>query len=537
MSNKYLDLAGVEKLWGAVKSEDADVLASAKGLINGLHLEYDSIAKTITLKGSTHADVTIPTSDFVKDGILEEVVVVTSSPDAPIEGYTDGTKFLRFTWNTDSGKTEDYLNVNDFAKAYIGSDSISINDANEISVVKVDADKAKTTDAIPVAGGPLASLLNGAGITEIAPGTNMQDLLMSLFCKVEYPGDGTIAGTTGTNGTMKVTLAEPSFTLSNSGTTVEIGTVCTLSKVTIPSAAVPEVKAYPKVTGFKYGYSAADDNTRDSASTEIVGTLAEGVSPSLTSDNYTMKIDYTNFIYAADSTVGTAGTAAADVKDIANSDYSAVKYDGDKLAVVNGTNSVKVDITGPKAVGSFAAIEPHYACSNTKKTRSGENAGEGVYHVSTKLAAASDVKSNASSNTKTLSVTGAYKYFIGYYRDLPFDEKTYTSTSIRNNAENGGDCVNSGFVNGTSINYTITVPAGTKGMYIAIPEGIDDSGKNLTVTQTTALNSPVGKDMVANLRTLTNMACAGTATKNYKVFTWSFPDGTEGEETFAISKF
>ena len=536
MSYKYLDLDGVEKLWGAVKSNDADVLESAENLVNGLHLEYDANAKTITLKGSEHADVTISTSDFVKDGILDSVEVVTSSADNVIDGVNDGTKFIKFTWNTDSGKTEDYLNVNDFAKAYIGSDSIAINAANEISVVKVDADKAKTTDVIPVAGGPLASLLNGAGITEIAQGTNMQDLLMSLFCKVEYPGDGTIAGTKNSAGSMKCTLAAPSFTLSNSGTTVEVGTVCELSEVTIPSAAVPAVNAYPKVTGFKYGYSAADDNTRDSASTEIVGTLASGTSASLTSDNYTMKVDYTNFIYAAESD-NTTGANAADVTVTADSDYSAVKYDGDKLAVVNGTNSVKVDITGPKAVGSFAAIEPHYACSNTKKTRSGENAGEGVYHVSTKLAAASDVKSNASSNTKTLSVTGAYKYFIGCYSDEVFTNKVYTAASVRNNSANGGDCVKSGFVNGTTISYEITVPKGTKGMYIAIPAGIDDSGATLDVKQKTNSNNTVAPEMKANLRTLSNMACAGTATKDYKIFTWSFPGGTAGEEVFTISKF
>lgn len=537
MSNKYLDLTGVEKLWTAIKSEDADVLANAKNLVDGLSLDYDPSAKTITLKGSNNADVTISTADFVKDGILESVTVVTTSPDNVIDGISDGTKFLKFEWNAASGKTEDYLKVTDFVKTYIGSDSISINDANEISVVKVDADKAKTTDVIPVAGGPLASLLNGAGITEIEQGTNMQDLLMSLFCKVQYPGDGTIAGTSNSAGSMKCTLSQPSFTLSNSGTTVEVGTVCTLSAVTIPSAAVPAVNAYPKVSGFEYGYSAADDNTRDSADKTITGTLAEGSEPSLTSDNYTMKIDYSNFIYAADSTVGTAGTAAADITVTADAAYDKVKFDGDKLAVVNGTNTVKVDITGPKAIASFAAIAPHYACSNTKKTRSGAEVGEGVFHKSTELAAASDVKSGASSNTKSLSVTGAYKYFIGCYSDEVFTNKVYTSNSIRNTSTNGGDCVKSGFVNGTTISYEITVPKGTKGMYIAIPAGIDDSGATLDVKQKTNSNNTVAPEMKANLRTLSSMNCAGTATKDYKIFTWSFPGGTAGEEVFTISKF
>ena len=95
----------------------------------------------------------------------------------------------------------------------------------------------------------------------------------------------------------------------------------------------------------------------------------------------------------------------------------------------------------------------------------------------------------------------------------------------------------SGFMNGTTISTTITVPAGTKGMYIAIPEGVDNTGSTLEVIQTTALNSPVQDEMKNNLRTFENMACAGSATKNYKIFTWSFPGGTSGSETFAINKF
>jgi hypothetical protein len=92
-------------------------------------------------------------------------------------------------------------------------------------------------------------------------------------------------------------------------------------------------------------------------------------------------------------------------------------------------------------------------------------------------------------------------------------------------------------MNGTTISTTITVPTGTKGMYIAIPEGIDNSGASLNVIQTTALNTPVGGEMAENVRAMDGFACAGTATKNYKVFTWSFPGGTAGEETFSITSF
>ena len=66
---------------------------------------------------------------------------------------------------------------------------------------------------------------------------------------------------------------------------------------------------------------------------------------------------------------------------------------------------------------------------------------------------------------------------------------------------------------------------------------LSDFSPGLDVIQTTALNTPVGSEMAANVRDMDAFNCAGTATKNYKVFTWSFPGGTAGEETFSISKF
>jgi hypothetical protein len=46
------------------------------------------------------------------------------------------------------------------------------------TIVADTAETVKTTEAIPVAGGPLATLLNNAGITTISTDTSMQDLFM-----------------------------------------------------------------------------------------------------------------------------------------------------------------------------------------------------------------------------------------------------------------------------------------------------------------------------------------------------------------------
>jgi hypothetical protein len=93
----------------------------------------------------------------------------------------------------------------------------------------------------------------------------------------------------------------------------------------------------------------------------------------------------------------------------------------------------------------------------------------------------------------------------------------------------------SDWMNGTTVSYTITVPAGTKGMYIAIPAGIDDSGESLKVKQVNT-NAYVNAEMVANKRTL-SLTCGGDHTKDYVIFSWSFPGGTTGEEPFEITSF
>jgi hypothetical protein len=80
------------------------------------------------------------------------------------------------------------------------------------------------------------------------------------------------------------------------------------------------------------------------------------------------------------------------------------------------------------------------------------------------------------SNDSQVEISGKYKYFIGYYSDSTFTNKVYTSDSIRKT-----DVIETNWMNGTNINYTITVPTGTKGMYIAIPDGIDNDGSKLKV--------------------------------------------------------
>ena len=51
-----------------------------------------------------------------------------------------------------------------------------------------------------------------------------------------------------------------------------------------------------------------------------------------------------------------------------NTDHSAVTLESKVFNAIEGSNTVKVDITGPRATATFASMPVYYACSNLGKT-------------------------------------------------------------------------------------------------------------------------------------------------------------------------
>lgn len=240
---------------------------------------------------------------------------------------------------------------------------------------EVNTEAVKTTNEIPVAGGPLASLLNSAGITSISSDTNLQDLFMTLFTKELWPGSLTF-----TEGTSKATISVPSFTLSSTGL-VEVGTPITISDTTLSAAVASSTPR--KYSGFTYGYSAANDNSKDSDNNTIT---INGSNVNLLEENYTM----TRLVN------GESESATP------NTDHSAVTLESKVFNAIEGSNTVKVDITGPKATATFASMPVYYACSNLGKTSDEHKT------VAKKNATLNSI---VPGNTKTLTVTGVYPYF------------------------------------------------------------------------------------------------------------------------------
>lgn len=507
---KYLDYEGLEYLWGKIKAEDAANQSTTNTALaqKGGYIEYDETNHLIKLWASEEAKniegatplSSFSTAAFIKDGMLDDVDIVTSSESLPIKygdiTYKDGTKFIGFTWNTDADTKTDYLKIDEIGKTYEGSDSISISDTNVLSVTNV-ANAKVTQNAIKVEGGPLADILKAAGITEIDSTMDMTTLLLKLACKEKWPANPTFSA-----GSITASLAKPSFTLSNSGTTVEVGTKCTMGAVSIPSAVSINNPTYPKVTGFTNGYSVENDNVADSTDTAVTATMVEG-SKKLNDDDYTMSITFTKFT-KTDKTTPDTITVTADA------DHTKVKYDSSiDLLVVQGDNKVKASISGPKALVEFNDIDQYYVVSNLGNT---VDADTNEAHHRTSKKTGLSYTSSAPTNNLELTVTGKYYYFAGYIND-----KELTSDNIR--ALSGFPTAGEGQIAGkaflestgkTLASEKVTLDKGTK-VAFAIP-----TGYKLSLIESLSGSEQVG---TAGVTKTTISVNTGEITTSYDVYT------------------
>lgn len=323
------------------------------------------------------------------------------------DGDAQGSKTIPSATTSNAGvmSATDKVKVDKIVTDGDGNKYLTDN-GNYQELIEDTTETIKTTDAIPVAGGPLADLLNKAGINSISPDTSMQDLFVSLFTKELWPTNLAFK-----EGTVSAAIAAPSFTLSNTGL-VEVGATVTIGKTTLSAATMSTTaRTY---SGFTYGYSSTNDNTKDSSNTTITVNASNAA---LNSVNYTMKR----------TTNGSVENATA------NTNPAQVTLYSKTFKAIEGTNTVKVDITGPTANATFASMPVYYACSNLGKT-SEEHKSVAKYTI-TKT-------SSTPSNSKTLNVTGVYPYYtnkdnITAFAKLPLTtNKTLDVTFVAETASN-----------------------------------------------------------------------------------------------------
>lgn len=390
------------------------------------------------------------------------------------DGDAQGSKTIPSATTSNAGvmSATDKVKVDKIVTDGDGNKYLTDN-GNYQELIEDTTETIKTTDAIPVAGGPLADLLNKAGINSISPDTSMQDLFVSLFTKELWPTNLVFK-----EGTVSAAIAAPSFTLSNTGL-VEVGATVTIGKTTLSAATMSTTaRTY---SGFTYGYSSTNDNTKDSSNTTITVNASNAA---LNSVNYTMK-------RTTNSSVENA---------TANTNPAQVTLDSKTFKAIEGTNTVKVDITGPTANATFASMPVYYACSNLGKTS--EEHKSVAKDTITKT-------SSTPSNSKTLNVTGVYPYYT--------------------NKDNITTFAKLGLTTNKTLDVTFVAETASNKHAFKIPA-------KFNVTKITLLNTLSGKYedySVSRFSVTTETINVQGTDVQYKVYTRN--DGTNGSSSFKIT--
>ncbi len=390
------------------------------------------------------------------------------------DGDAQGSKTIPSATTSNAGvmSATDKVKVDKIVTDGDGNKYLTDN-GNYQELIEDTTETIKTTDAIPVAGGPLADLLNKAGINSISPDTSMQDLFVSLFTKELWPTNLVFK-----EGTVSAAIAAPSFTLSNTGL-VEVGATVTIGKTTLSAATMSTTaRTY---SGFTYGYSSSNDNTKDSSNTTITVNASNAA---LNSVNYTMKR----------TTNGSVENATA------NTNPAQVTLDSKTFKAIEGTNTVKVDITGPTANATFASMPVYYACSNLGKTS--EEHKSVAKDTITKT-------SSTPSNSKTLNITGVYPYYTNKDNITAFAKLPLTTNK--------------------TLDVTFVAETASNKHIFKLPS-------KFNVTKITLLNTLSGQyenyDVSRFSVTTETIDVQGTGTQ-YKVYTRN--DGTNGSSSFKIT--
>lgn len=390
------------------------------------------------------------------------------------DGDAQGSKTIPSATTSNAGvmSATDKVKVDKIVTDGDGNKYLTDN-GNYQELIEDTTETIKTTDAIPVAGGPLADLLNKAGINSISPDTSMQDLFVSLFTKELWPTNLVFK-----EGTVSAAIAAPSFTLSNTGL-VEVGATVTIGKTTLSAATMSTTaRTY---SGFTYGYSSSNDNTKDSSNTTIT---VNASNVALNSVNYTMKR----------TTNGSVENATA------NTNHAQVTLDSKTFKAIEGTNTVKVNITGPTANATFASMPVYYACSNLGKTN--EEHKTEPKDTTTKT-------STIPSNSKTLNVTGVYPYYTNKDNITAFAKLPLTTNK--------------------TLDVTFVAETASNKHIFKLPS-------KFNVTKITLLNTLSGQyenyDVSRFSVTTETIDVQGTGTQ-YKVYTRN--DGTNGSSSFKIT--
>ena len=148
-------------------------------------------------------------------------------------------------------------------------------DDDGLKVGNMGANVTITTEPILVMGGPLATdkvqavlpkTDDEAQIPYIAANTNLQELLIRLFCNEMYPS---ISSANVQQGNVTARIHPPLLQLSQTATTLEVGTYISATTISFNDNSIA-ISNPSMISGLTYGYSFENNNQKESTDTFIL---------------------------------------------------------------------------------------------------------------------------------------------------------------------------------------------------------------------------------------------------------------------------
>ena len=329
-----------------------------------------------------------------------------------------------------------------------GNDNfLKVNKNNSLEVKEVTTNKTLTTEKIPVAGGPLAYLAENVYPNGIPAGSDLQEILMKLFCKEEWGKANNPVYTFTAN------VGKPSIT-NDTNASVPVGT-----KVTFTAKAATNTTGSQnvKVTGMTYGYSG--DTVESTADT-----YTQTKSPSISGQE--VIVCTTSVFKEVDTNVdGSAGAP----KD---------------FYVGLGENKYIVNETGRTVTAAEFDSVTIYAKSNL-----GNVSGAGVTVSNDGFKATIAYQNGSiipkSNNSKT--IRGFYPVYYGALTNVGTVADDLTEELIKSKTV------------GENVPSAITLNAGTGTFFMAIPNGKSEYNKSNMIT-TDAGGYSFGKSVIKSTK-------------------------------------
>lgn len=118
-----------------LNAADKVLTQTADGLLANINLTWSNTDGLKLIGKDSAVIATIAATDFIKDGMLQNVELKTASTDQPVGEAQSGT-FLVFTFNTDAGKKVINLDVTSLIDVYTAGNGISVS--GKVIAAKLD---------------------------------------------------------------------------------------------------------------------------------------------------------------------------------------------------------------------------------------------------------------------------------------------------------------------------------------------------------------------------------------------------------------